>query len=387
MANAFLTPTMIAREALTLLKSNFVATKLFSRRYEADLNPGLKRGDTITIRRRSIGVVDEYNGSTITVRDIAESGITLQLEKHYDASIKVTSKEMTLDIVDFSEQVLAPRMMEMAEKVDTYGLTKLKDLPGVAGPSEAAPSTLPDSIADMALVEKTLNDLKIPLAPRFQIASTEYKATLLSVTSFVEVDKAGADSALRMAEIGPLMGLRTYMAQNTPTATHTSGTQTTMVVNGALAAGATTIVYDGAGVADGTLKEGDIVSITGYGGVVVAADAVATTSAGSFTIKEPLREIVADGIAMTVYDGGGNTRQCHGAAFHPDAFAFVSAPLALPRGAKGSGYAEDTETGLTIRAVYDWDRDLKSDVLSLDILVGAKMVDGRLGSQIVKNIT
>lgn len=385
MANNFLTPDIIAREALVLLQSNLVAARLYSRRYEADLNAGAKVGDTIRIRRRSQGVVDEYNGMSVTVRDIQETSIQLRLEKHFDATIKITDRERTLDLVDFSEQVLAPRMIEMGEKIDSYALTKLKDLPNVAGPSESAPATLPDSIADMALVEKTMNDLKAPLSPRFQIASTEYKATLLSVDSFVEVDKSGATDALRQAEIGPIMGFQTFMGQNVPTETFTSGTATNAVVNGAHDKGDSTITVDG-GTANGTLKAGDIVEIAGYGNVVVAADATLDGSGvGSFTIKEPLREDVADNAAITVYDGGGNTRQCHGAVFHPDAFAFVAVPLDLPIGAEAA-YIQDPASGLSIRAVYDYDRNLKSDVLSLDILVGAAVVDGRLGAQIVKDI-
>ena len=142
MANTFLTPDIIAAEALVLLQSNLVVTRLFSRRYEADLNPGSKRGDTIRLRRRSQGVVDEYTGSSITIRDIDESSIDLILEKHFDASIRITDRERTLDIVDFSEQVLAPRMIEMGERIDSYGLEKLVHLPNVAGPSETAPATV-----------------------------------------------------------------------------------------------------------------------------------------------------------------------------------------------------------------------------------------------------
>lgn len=388
MANDFLTPDMIAAEALVLLQSNLVATRLYSRRYEADLNPGLKRGDTIRLRRRSQGVVDEYTGTSITIRDIEETSIALTLEKHFDASIRITDRERTLDIVDFSEQVLAPRMVEMGERIDSFALTKLADLPNPAGPSESAPAVLPASIAAMALVEKTLNDLKIPVRPRYQVASTEYKATILGVDSFVEVDKAGADNALRLAEIGPIMGLSTFMAQNVATGTFTSGTQTSGVVNGSAAPvpkGSTTIPYDGGAVASGTLVVGDIVNIAGYGNVVIATLDTASTGVGAIIIKEPLREDVADDAAFTVYDGGANTRQQHGAVFHPDAFAFVSVPLDLPVGAEAA-YMQDPATGLSIRAVYDYDRDLKADVLSLDILIGAQMVDGRLGAQIIKDI-
>lgn len=388
MANTFLTPDVIAAEALVLLQSNLVATRLFSRRYEAELNPGMKRGDTIRLRRRSPGVVDEYTGTSITIRDIDETSISLTLEKHFDASIRITDRERTLEIVDFSEQVLAPRMVEMGERIDSYALTKLKDVPNPAGPSESAPAVLPATIAAMALVEKTLNDLKVPTRPRYQVASTEYKATILGVDSFVEVDKAGVDNALRLAEIGPIMGLSTFMAQNVDTVTFTSGTQTTMVVDGSgnpIPAGATTIPYDGGGVATGTLKVNDIVNIAGYGNVVIATLDTAVANAGNIIIKEPLREDVADDVAAVNYDGGGNTRQQHGAVFHPDCFAFVSVPLDLPVGAEAS-YMQDPATGLSMRAVYDYDRDLKADVLSLDILIGAAMVDGRLGAQIIKNI-
>lgn len=387
MANSFLTPNIIAAEALVLLQSNLVATRLFSRRYEADLNPGSKVGDTIRLRRRSQGVVDEYTGTSITIRDIQETSINLVLEKHFDASIRITDRERTLDIVDFSEQVLAPRMVEMGERIDSYALTKLKDIPNVAGPSSAAPAALPNSIATMAQVEKTLNDQKIPLRPRYQIASTEYKATILGVDSFVEVDKSGADSALRLAEIGPIMGLNTFMAQNVDSATFTSGTEVTAVVDGSgspIAKGATSIPYDGAAGATDTFLTGDIVTIAGYGNVVIAADVTSVGNAGTLTIKEPLREDVADNAAITVYDGGGNDRELHGAVFHPDCLAFVSAPLDLPAGAEAA-YFQDPATGLSIRAVYDYDRDLKADVLSLDILVGAAMVDGRLGAQVVKD--
>lgn len=391
MPNSFLTPDVIAREALVLLQSNLVSLRLFSRRYESDLNAGAKVGDTIRIRRRSQGVVDEYNGSTVTIRDIIETNNSITLEKHYDATIKITDKERTLDLIDFSEQVLAPRMVEMGEKIDTYALTKILHLPNAAGPSETAPAALPNSIGTMALVEKTMNDLKTPLAPRFQIASSEYKATILGVDSFVEADKSGATDALRRAEIGSIMGFDTFMGQNVPTSTFTSGTQTSAVINNGAGgntnnqAGDTTIVYDGAAVAAGTLLANDIVTIAGYGGVVVAANATASSSAGSFTIREPLRESLTDDVAMTVYDGGGNTRQCHGAVFHPDAFSFVAVPLDLPVSAEAA-YMQDPASGLSIRAVFDYDRDLKSDILSLDILVGAAMIDGRLGAQIIKNI-
>lgn len=383
MVQDFLTPDIIAPEAIILLQSNLVTANLFWRNYEVEFNGSEKVGDTINIRNRGKGVVREYSGSSITIDDIDEHPISLTLEKHFDLSIKVTSKDMKLNLQNFASQIMAPNLLEMAEHIDSYACTKLKDLPNVAGPSESAPGALPDSIAAMALVEKTANDLKWPRKPRHQIASTEYKATLLSVDSFVEVDKSGDSDALREAMINNIMGFDTYMSQNVDTTTHTSGTMTAAVVNGAVTKGATSIVFDGANGASVTALEGDIISVGGNN-YVVAADVTASTNAGTITLKEPVRENIANDAGITVYDGGGNTRQNHGAIFHPRALALAVVPLNQPMSNVASSMVQDNN--FAIRIVLDWDRDLKSDVLSMDVLVGSKVVDGRLGAQIVKNI-
>jgi hypothetical protein len=414
MPNTFLSPSVIAREALVLLQSNLVTQRLFSRRYEAELNPGAKVGDTIQIRRRGRGVVAEYDGSTApTINDIVETSIPIKLEKHFDATIRITDRERTLSLVDFSEQVLAPRMVEMGEKIDQYGLTKLFQLPYAAGPAEFGITTasvpVPTTIADWASCDKTLNDLKVPLNPRVGIISTLQKATILSQDAFVGVDKSGDDSALRAARVGPVMNFDLYMGQNVNTTTFTSGTLTGASVNqvGGLAAGATSIPYDtGSGGASGTLKVGDIVRIffagsTGEhqdcvvrgpnGSDVVNAQACSSSGstgsfAGTFSIWEPLRQSVANDATITVYRGNGLTRQNHGALFHPDAFAFVAVPLDLPVGTPAS-YVSDPASNLSMRAVFTYDRQFKGDILSLDCLVGAAMVDGRLGAQIVRHLT
>jgi len=381
MPNTFLTPSIIAREALLLLESNMVATQLFDRRYTSNFSGEEKVGDTVTIRRRDDATVSEYNGSSVTPQDLTETGVALVLEKHYDATIKLTSTDLTLELQDFSEQILEPNVLQIAETVDAYALTKLKDLPNVFGPSELAVGALPASIADMASVRKGMNDLKIPMSGRVQIASTEYEQSLLGVDSFVEADKAGSTQALRDASVGRLLGIDTFMDQNVDSSTHTTGaTGESGTVNGALAKGATSMVVASFGNA-ATYLLNDIINIAGYGGVVVAANATMDgAGAGTITFKEPLREAVADSTVITPYETD-DTWEMHGAAFHPRAFAFASVPLALPRGAEA---ATISDRGLSIRVVWDYDRNLKSDVISLDVLVGAKMVDGRLGGQILK---
>ena len=68
-------------------------------------------------------------------------------------------------------------------------------------------------------------------------------------------------------------------------------------------------------------------------------------------------------------------------AFHPNAIVLAAVPLALPQGA---GRAEFVQSrGLGIRVVWDYDKDAKSDVVSLDILAGAKVQDPRLITRVL----
>lgn len=384
MANTLLTLDLVAREALMLLRSTLVGSRLFDRRYEASFTGDEAVGDTIRVRRRGVGTVREFS-SSITVDDITETKVDLTLEKHYDVSFAVTSKQWTLDLQNFSEQLLAPNVLALAEQVDAYALTKMKDLPNVGGPSESSPAALPTTVAHLAAIDRKLNDQKVPMGDRVQLVSPTYKEALLSIDSFVEADKRGdGGTAIEGARMGRLMAMNHFMDQNVPTATHTSGTQTSAVVNGAVAAGATSIVYDGAAVATGTLKEGDIITIAGYGNAVIAADSAAVSNAGTLTIKEPVKNGgIADDAAITVYDGGGNTRKLQGAAFHPRAFAMASVPLAIPMEAEGA-IAE--YEGLAIRVIRDYDINAKKSIISLDCLVGATLIDGALGCQVIQNI-
>lgn len=66
-----------------------------------------------------------------------------------------------------------------------------------------------------------------------------------------------------------------------------------------------------------------------------------------------------------------------GFAFHPSAVAFVTAPLEIPEGAANAGRA--SYKGLTVRVVQDYDITYKTDILSIDVLFGVKVLDTNRG--------
>ena len=68
-----------------------------------------------------------------------------------------------------------------------------------------------------------------------------------------------------------------------------------------------------------------------------------------------------------------NIDDFEGVAFHRTAFAFVSRPLALPRGAANASVM--SYKGLAVRVIYDYDITYKQDIISLDLLCGRKTMD------------
>lgn len=79
--------------------------------------------------------------------------------------------------------------------------------------------------------------------------------------------------------------------------------------------------------------------------------------------------------ATPVADGDLTTEV--GLAFHKTALALASAPLALPRSTTWG--AMESYKGLSLRITSDWDRNIKSDVISVDILFGTKTLDANRG--------
>lgn len=385
----YLTPRVIANEALLLLSDRVVAPNAFSRNSQALISGSPKIGSTVKVRRRGVGVVTNLTyGQTpnLSFNNLTETDVDVSITNQLIMPIGISDADLSLNIADFSRQILEPQMNEMAQQINREALKVFKTIPTVAGLSGSAPAALHASIADWALVDKTLNDQQVPTTGRMAVVSTDQWAQTLSIPNLTRVNEAGSNDALRRAQTGPVLGMDLMMSQGIDTTTFTSGTMTSCLVNAAsgVAAGSTSIVFDGANGATVTLKKYDIITIAGYGNAVVAADVTASSSAGTITIFDPLTKDVADNAAITVYDGGGNTRQNHGAAFHPSAIEFVAVPGEAPLG--GAVGEVVTLGNVSIRVIYGFGMGALANQMVFDCYIGTKLVQPALASQIVKNI-
>jgi len=399
---SILTVDWLAREALLILQNNLVPTLLMDREYEGSFTGTEARGDTVRIRRRDRGNAQEFTGA-ISSRQLEESKVDLKLERHVDASFAITTRELTLDLDDFSSQVLEPQVVSIAEDVDRYAASKYKDLPSFANVDGSnVAQALPTTISSLAQARKVLNNQKVPMAGRVMVHDPELEAAFLSIDSFTEADKKGDEgTALREASLGRILGLDHFMGQNVdgdtplvaPAAADVVGVTDNNDVVGATSVQisglsvtttfplGTPITIDHA-VSDGGPKNyilaADMVTSAGGVGTAVLYDPTTNGLIRGEQLKAPT---VAATTVVTINTAtAGDSYFRRGALFHPRAFAFASVPLAVPPEAEG---AVISDGGLSIRVIRDYDITSKQSVISLDVLVGAKVVQGELGAQFV----
>lgn len=214
MSNTILTPEIIAREALMVLRNNAVMAKLVHRDYSSEFSAGV--GDTITVRKPATFTAKDFE-STIEVQDATEGSVPVKMDKHYDVSFAVTSKELSLDIANFSEQFLVPAMQAFADKIDTDLIalhTSITNTVDMAGETFAP--------VDLITARKYLANAAAPSTNRYAVIGTEAEADLLNTELFVSAEKVGDEgTALREASLGRKFGLDIYTDQNIKKDTYT----------------------------------------------------------------------------------------------------------------------------------------------------------------------
>lgn len=205
MANTFLTCQEIARVALPILHDNLVFPALTYKDYSNEFQ---SKGDTIQVRKPAKFTANDFAG-TIATQDTTEGSVLVKLDKIADVSTVLTSKELSLNIEDFTAQIVNPAMMAIAEKINKDGLQLYRDVTNSTGTAGTTPSTL----ADIAAAGKVLNQNKAPLEGRSAVWDAEALAAFQSLDAVVHADKSGSTAALREGSIGRLLGIDNYMSQ------------------------------------------------------------------------------------------------------------------------------------------------------------------------------
>lgn len=360
MSNNFLTPQIVAKEALMVLQSNLVMADLVHRDYSDEF---VGVGDTVSIRKPAKFVAKNFTGQTMP-QDITEGSVPVKLDRFRDVTVAVDAKQLSLDIADFSEQVITPAMQAIAQAVDEDLLCAALESAGYVKSGTQSPTDLAD-IADLA---KRMDLNKVPMQNRRLVLHPTHKYRYALTENLSNVSYAGDSQTLRDALLGRIYTLDTYMDQNAPDSSAAApGTATGYKVTGT--AGETAVSLSGVTPATATVKKGDAFIL---GGRLYRFAADATASGGaiaSVAIEEPLAD-AADAAQATPITAPVSL------AFHRNGLALVTRQLALPMGAAQAGYA--SAGGLAVRVVYDYDSDHKTDKVSFDMIYGVQALDNAM---------
>lgn len=360
MGNTLLTPQIIANEALMVLESNLTMANLVHRDYSKEF---VHVGDTITVRKPAKFVAKNFIGET-EEQEISEGSVPVKMDRYRDVTIPVTSKEMTLDIKDFSEQVVKPALTSIAQAVDTDLLTVGIEKAG----SKVAVSNTP-TIVDIANVAKALDNKKAPrdnLRNLVLAVDTLYKYNTLD--NFAKVCYKGDSEALKEAEIGKVYTMNSFMSQNAPqNNSATAGTATAYKVT--CTKGATQFTVSGGTATTGTIKKGDKLIVNGYL-FECAKDLTLSSGAGTLKVTEKIPFALETATDVVIIN------KAHSLGFHRNGLALVTRQLELPQGAAKSAVA--SANGLAVRVVFDYDSKTKTDKISFDIIYGIKELDSDL---------
>ena len=209
MANTFLKPTVINRTALKLLEREVVLPRLVWGYSDADFRGAYS--DTVTLRLPAVLSSRDYTfrntrGSEIVVDDLTETSVPIVLDKDIYSAVAITDEQLTLDIIDFAEQVLSPQVKAVARGLEDVIATTMN---GATYGTSLDFTDSSDSLwSTLVSARQALNDENVPREGRILVVGSDIETEMLNDDKFNRVDSAGdgATTALREATINRLAG-------------------------------------------------------------------------------------------------------------------------------------------------------------------------------------
>ena len=389
MANSILTIDMISRKALEILENNLVLTRNVNRQYDDSFAvSGAKIGSTLRIRLPDRALVTD--GAALQVQDDAEQSTTLTVSTQKHIGVNFTTAELTLQLDDFAERVLKPRISQLASSIDADVANAYKAIFNTVG----TPGTSPSTALVLLQAQQKLNESAAGMAPRYATVNPAANAGLVNGLSgfFNPTTTISQQFKNGMMGTGVLGFDEINMSQSIKV--HTTGSRAgTILVNGAVSTqGQSTISIDGLTGATDTVTAGDVFTIAGVfavnpqtrestGSLQQFVVTAAQTGAGNalanmaispaiYTSTNALATVdsfPADNAAVT-FVGTASTSYPQNLIYHKDAITFATADLVLPTGVDMAARA--VHNGISLRIIRDYDINNDRMPCRIDVLYG-----------------
>jgi hypothetical protein len=387
-ANSILTIDMITRKALEILENNLVLTRNVNRQYDDSFAvEGAKIGSTLRIRLPDRALVTD--GAALQVQDDNEQFTTLTVASQKHIGVNFTSAELTMQLDDFADRVLKPRISQLAASIDADVANVFNKI----GNSVGTPGTTPATSLVLLQAQQKLNENAAVMSPRYATVNPAANAGLVEGMKglFNPTDTISKQFKNGMMGTGVLGFEEVNMSQSIKQFTTGSRTATGGTTSAAVTTeGATTIAITGAG-ASAVVKAGDVFTVadcfavnpqtresTGslFQFVALADVTLSGAGAGNITVSPmysanqalaTVNSLPATSKAVT-FIGAASTQYPQNLIYHKDAITFATADLLLPQGVDMASRA--VHNGISLRVVRQYDINNDRMPCRIDVLYG-----------------
>jgi hypothetical protein len=385
MSNSILTIDIITRKALEILENNLVLTRNVNRQYDDSFAvEGAKIGSTLRIRLPDRALVTD--GAALQVQDDNEQYTTLSVASQKHIGVNFTSAELTMQLDDFAERVLKPRISQLASSIDADVANAYKTI----GNSVGTPGTTPSTSLVLLQAQQKLNENAAVMSPRYATVNPAANAGLVEGMKglFNPTDTISKQFKNGMMGTGVLGFDEVNMSQSIKQ--HTTGTRA--------ATGNTTgaaVTTEGSSTLTLTVGSGELIAV---GDVFTIADCYAvnpqtrestgslfqfvalasstSTTTATVTVAPMYSANHALATMLTlpatskavVFTGTASTQYPQNLIYHKDAITFATADLLLPQGVDMAARA--VHNGISLRVVRQYDINNDRMPCRIDVLYG-----------------
>jgi hypothetical protein len=388
MSNSILTIDMITRKALEILENSLVLTRTVNRQYDDSFAvEGAKIGSTLRIRLPDRALVTD--GAALQVQDDNEQYTTLTVSSQKHIGVNFTTAELTMQLDDFAERVLKPRISQLASSIDADVANSFKYI----GNSVGTPGTTPATSLVLLQAQQKLNENAAVMQPRYATVNPAANAALIEGMKGLFNPVSAISKQFKNGMFGE--GILGYdelnMSQSIKQFTTGSRTGTVTVNATVTTEGSTTVVLTGLGST--TIKTGDVFTIGSVFAVnpqtrestgslyqfVALADVTASTTASvtvpaMYSATQALATVDAlpvSGAAVT-FLGAASTQYPQNLIYHRDAISFATADLLLPQGVDMA--SRQVHNGISLRVVRQYDINNDRLPCRIDVLYGYSVI-------------
>jgi hypothetical protein len=397
MSNSILTIDMITRKALEILENNLVLTRNVNRQYDDSFAvEGAKIGSTLRIRLPDRALVTD--GAALQVQDDNEQYTTLSVASQKHIGVNFTSAELTMQLDDFAERVLKPRISQLASSIDADVANAYKTIGNTVG----TPGTTPSTSLVLLQAQQKLNENAAVMSPRYATVNPAANAGLVEGMKglFNPTDTISKQFRNGMMGTGVLGFDEVNMSQSIKQ--HTTGTR--------VATGNTTgaaVTTEGSSTLTLTVGSGELIAV---GDVFTIADCYAvnpqtrestgslfqfvalasstSTTTATVTVAPMYSASSALATMLTlpatskavVFVGTASTQYPQNLVYHKDAITFATADLLLPQGVDMAARA--VHNGISLRVVRQYDINNDRMPCRIDVLYGFSTIRPQMACRI-----